>query len=230
MDKQDHLNKLISRYLVEKNDLVWRDIIRLVKAGTNTIVDNEWCMLSRMISPGVEQDRLLEFFDALPPDEQLRMRDWCGPEHRHDPYLIMDAARHDHEKLVSRLLELGFNPNTHAVSRGETALMIAAAEGSLKSLDLLLGAGANPDFSDDKGRTAFMAACGVNKDCDKVLRRLFDAGADVDMVDRFGMTARSIAVAAENFSAMAMFAEIDAASLEGETQEAGLKKRASRRI
>lgn len=97
----------------------------------------------------------------------------------------------DSTKVVS-LLDDGVDVNV--IYKGGTALYLAAYEGHLNLVNVLLNRGANVDAKDDPyGNTALGAA--VYKNDRSIVKRLIEAGADVNMRDRDGFTTLMIAVA-----------------------------------
>jgi uncharacterized protein len=75
----------------------------------------------------------------------------------HDDYF--KAAKQDNKVEIQSLLKRGINPNLTEPQRGESALMLAAREGSMKVLLVLLNAnGINIDLRAKNGDTALMIA------------------------------------------------------------------------
>lgn len=78
--------------------------------------------------------------------------------------LLMRACEVRSSEVVNALLEThngypGANPNARAYSDGTTPLMIAAAAGNSRTIDVLVHAGANLYIPDIAGRTAMDYAC-----------------------------------------------------------------------
>ncbi|GMV93853.1 MAG: hypothetical protein AMXMBFR82_36310 [Candidatus Hydrogenedentota bacterium] len=108
---------------------------------------------------------------------------------KNSPAPLLWAVAQDSQNLVKRLLDAGADPNAavpktkrHGIfdkyPKGTTALMIAAAKGRSKIVDILLEAGVDPQVENGEGRTAvdFAAKAGRGK----VLERLERTGATVD--------------------------------------------------
>ena len=82
---------------------------------------------------------------------------------------------------------------------GMTPLMQASAEGNCEATHWLLQHGANPNLTDNQGRTALMLAAGAlyadrlmfppRQDYRRTVRALLEAGADLDATDHDGKSA-----------------------------------------
>jgi ankyrin repeat protein len=98
----------------------------------------------------------------------------------------------DNLSLLNRLLEVGADINIQT-GRGMTSLMMATEEYDLKTFNALLEAGADVNVRSEKsGFTALMYA--VQGDewlpvCDRILRSLVAAGADITIKDNRGRSA-----------------------------------------
>ena len=91
---------------------------------------------------------------------------------------------------VERILETGLDINQPVNALCQTPLMVAVMKGSLPIVELLLGAGCNPNQQDYSGTTALMLIW----DCDlEITRALINAGADVQLRNKDGETALDIA-------------------------------------
>jgi ankyrin repeat protein len=114
--------------------------------------------------------------------------------------LICDAA--EENDLDSLTLLLDAKTDTEERIAGETPLMLAAKNGHVDAVKLLLDRGAqvnarNPEMPDSKrGMTALMLA--AQQGHDEVVRMLLERGADVTIKTRFGRTALDLAVRAKN--------------------------------
>ena len=82
-------------------------------------------------------------------------------------------------RLLTQLLEIGFDPNAPLGNPGWTPLMIAAANGHEPAVMKLLEFGADVDTMNDRGRTALMFA--ANYGYEAIARALLLRGADPDL-------------------------------------------------
>lgn len=91
---------------------------------------------------------------------------------------------------IEKILEEYPDANRPANALGQTPLMLAVMKGSLSIVELLLGAGADPNRQDDSGTTALMLIW----DCDlEITRALMEFGADPELRNIAGETALDIA-------------------------------------
>jgi excisionase family DNA binding protein len=104
---------------------------------------------------------------------------------------LMLATIKGHTEVVLALLKQGADVNARN-KKGWTALMFAVSMGDLETMRALLAGGrAEIDARDNDGKTALMQATGENNI--ESLRVLIEAQADVNVVDRLGETALTIA-------------------------------------
>ncbi len=108
--------------------------------------------------------------------------------------ILIDAARHAADVVVSKMLERGVNVETQD-SWGRTALMIAVEAESLATVTQLLENGANVNARDDEGKTPFMYATN-GPDYSKIASLLLEHGADARACDKQGRTVLMSAVPA----------------------------------
>ncbi len=105
---------------------------------------------------------------------------------------LMQAARDREIKRVRGLLDLGADANTTNLN-GFTILLYASAQGDVEIVQALIGAGAEIDRSNIKGRETWTPLIYAAKGGHKVtVKTLLEAGADVS-VERQGMTALKMA-------------------------------------
>ncbi len=98
---------------------------------------------------------------------------------------VFDAVRNDQHLVLSNFLDQTGDANARD-ERGHTLLILAAYNGSGKSVDLLLKRGADLNLQDGMG-TALMAAS--FKGFRPIVQRLLEAGAHVDERNGIGATA-----------------------------------------
>jgi len=110
---------------------------------------------------------------------------------RHGVTLLCLAARNRHRSIAQLLLDRGASVDLASEDRGYTPLMDAALVGSPELLDLFLSAGADVDAVSKDGQTALIVAVGRN-DAETV-RKLLAHGADPDIADKLGLSARKYA-------------------------------------
>jgi ankyrin repeat protein len=107
--------------------------------------------------------------------------------------LMWAAVRSDQADVIAALLRAGANPNTRSVAMG-TALHQAAAAGAVRSVQLLLEAGADVNAAPPKaGSSPLMFACSMERL--EVVKVLLDRGAAVNLADSNGDTAIAVAAA-----------------------------------
>lgn len=106
------------------------------------------------------------------------------------------AAANSKLKEMQLMLNDGHDVNAIAPYCGGTALNTAAGYGFIRSVEFLIGAGANLNATDRNELTPLMSACSLGKTKgSKVAMRLIEAGADVKHVrESDGMTAIKFAV------------------------------------
>lgn len=105
--------------------------------------------------------------------------------------LICLATRKAHNSIVKLLAEHGADVNLKSRDRENTALMDAAAEGNLDLLATLIRLGADLNQVSRNGQTALVLA--VGKGADDVALMLLKAGADPEITDKLGMSAKTYA-------------------------------------
>lgn len=106
---------------------------------------------------------------------------------------FLEYEEYPDANIVSRLLEMGANPNARDLD-GNTPLMIAAADcRNTKIIELLLDSGADVNTRNEDLMTPLMASV-VNKNA-RVVELIINAGADIDAQDDDGDTALFYAAA-----------------------------------
>lgn len=105
--------------------------------------------------------------------------------------LLSLAARQGNKALIKLLLEAGASVNMQSEDRGNTALMDAVAGGYQEVCKLLLEAGTDVNIKSKDDQTALIIAVGKNDVSGSAL--LMDHGADPDISDKLGFSARKYA-------------------------------------
>lgn len=135
---------------------------------------------------------------------------------------LVEALLAGDRAAVERLLERGASPDAR-VSEGEhrdkTVLMLAAQQGDVALVDLLLAAGADVDGANDRGGNALMFA--ATQGHAAVVERLLAAGPTVNAQADNGWTALMLATAKDEQaivqSLAAAGADVDRADVYGFT-------------
>lgn len=118
--------------------------------------------------------------------------------------LIRSAAAHlDDFPKTKLLIELGVDVNKQT-KNGMTALMFAASNGELETLELLLKSGVNVNLTDKTlGNTALIYALSPRfGDQEQRINLLLKYGADINHRNLFNNTALSLAIRNNNFKAI----------------------------
>jgi ankyrin repeat protein len=119
---------------------------------------------------------------------------WMPPNQAFGPVLSV-AASFGPPEMVALLLEMGANPNLGG-AHGMRPLFLAAREGHVQIVRLLLAGGAQVDALEAQTHsTALMIAARNGRE--EVVRALLEAGADPLIEDDAGLTARRIVDARE---------------------------------
>lgn len=102
--------------------------------------------------------------------------------------LLCLAARNHRIPVLKKLLETGVDVNIRSRDRGNTALMDAAAQGSLAICAILISRGADLNVASKNDQTALILASGAKSE--PVVRLLLKEGANPLPKDKLGMAAR----------------------------------------
>ena len=141
---------------------------------------------------------------------------------------LMAAARAGSVEAVNLLLEAGADPNAAESLEEQTALMWATAEGHLDVVDALLTAGADPDV---KARVSELTRRSTRTDFptggfaaihwaarngfDMIVRRLAEAGADLNLTNGDGATAMVLAIVNDRFDMVPVLLDLGADANDG---------------
>lgn len=122
---------------------------------------------------------------------------------RHGVPLLCLAARGRHLSVAALLLEAGAAIDLQSEDRGYSPLMDAAHSGAPELVELLLSRGAALDLASKDGQTALIVV--VGKGDARMAKRLLDFGADPDVPDKLGLSARRYAELFKDPSMLAAF-------------------------
>ena len=111
---------------------------------------------------------------------------------------VARAAALNDVPAVRQLLEQGHNPNNDVDDSGHTAMQIAAINGNIQIVAILIKAKAKLDVTDALGNTALFYAAERNQP--DIAQLLIDVGAEVDKQNKNGMTPLMIAAARGNIA------------------------------
>lgn len=110
---------------------------------------------------------------------------------RHGVPLLCLAARHHHRRVAEILLDAGASIDLVSEDRGYSPLMDAVQAGAEELVELLIARGAKLDLASKDGQTALVIAVGRNDPA--LSARLLEKGADADIPDKLGLSARKYA-------------------------------------
>lgn len=111
---------------------------------------------------------------------------------------LMEAVRRDNLELAQLLLDAGANPNVKG--RGYTALGLAAKNGNVRLVEMLLRFDAVPDQKSDDGDTPMHAAALMGHS--SVIDTLASARPDLRLFNREGLSALAVAAANGQYEAV----------------------------
>ncbi|MHC4662573.1 MAG: ankyrin repeat domain-containing protein [Planctomycetota bacterium] len=99
---------------------------------------------------------------------------------------ISIACENGDEAMAALLIKNGINPNTRLRASGDTMLHVAARNGHIKVMELLLKKGADVDAINLMSATPLQLAIGANQK--ETVKFLTENAADIRTVDRAGKT------------------------------------------
>ncbi|MCL2232227.1 MAG: ankyrin repeat domain-containing protein [Treponema sp.] len=105
--------------------------------------------------------------------------------------LLNIAARKGNWEILKLLIGAGAGLNTQADDRGTSPLLDSVMSKNLDMVNALIEAGANLDIKSKDGQTALVVAVGAGDE--KIVEVLLRAGADADISDSMGVSARKYA-------------------------------------
>lgn len=112
-------------------------------------------------------------------------------KNKHGVTMLSMAVRSAHKPIAELLAERGADLDLQSDDRGNSPLMDAVAAGNLAITEFLLSRGAQLDSQSKDGQSALVIAVGKN-DVESV-RKLLAAGANPDIPDKLGFSARKYA-------------------------------------
>jgi ankyrin repeat protein len=104
---------------------------------------------------------------------------------------LMQTVMRNDPKMVSMLLDKGAKIDQKNFYTELTPLMMAADNGSMELVELLVSRHANLNLQDGRGDTALMHAMAARQS--KIAQRLTQAGADSTLKNKQGQTAEDLA-------------------------------------
>lgn len=114
-------------------------------------------------------------------------------EHEATPQsgMLALAARKGNLEMAQLLIEHGINPNKPIQNYEEPPLCeCITQDSSMEAVEMLIQLGAEPDVKTHEGKTPLMQACTCgNPDATPMIKRLLEAGAAVNGIDKKGRTA-----------------------------------------
>eukprot|EP01041_Mallomonas_annulata_P012723 gene12723-26802_t len=96
------------------------------------------------------------------------------------------AAEKGFADIVEELISHGSLVDCRVTSSKATALMLAAANGQARAVNILIGAGANVNASNAYGNRPLHEACRLGHE--GIIRSLLNAGADINAANKKGST------------------------------------------
>ena len=117
--------------------------------------------------------------------------------------LICVAARNGKLNTLKLLLKAGAQVNLIAEDRGSSALLDSAIERNKEMVKILIEAKADLNVQSKDGQTALVVVVGAGDD--EISEMLIKAGADPDIKDALGVSARKYATIFGNSKMLAMF-------------------------
>jgi len=117
--------------------------------------------------------------------------------------LLSIAVRNGKINTLEYLLHSGAQVNLIAEDRGSTALFDSALEKNKDMVKVLIEAGANVNVQSKDGQTALVVVVGAGDEA--IVELLVKAGADPDIKDALGVSARKYATIFGNKNMLAMF-------------------------
>jgi len=125
---------------------------------------------------------------------------------KHGVTLLCLAARNKHRAVAELLLGRGAALDLQSEDRGYSPLMDASLAGSSELVELFLAEGADSNLVSKDGQTALIVAVGRNDA--QTVRSLLSYGADPDVADKLGFSARRYATLFKKSDIVPLFESI----------------------
>ena len=181
-----HTEKSLEEYLEAENEAFekWKNASAVMKARETLLqmgipVTGE--SLAACAGEGSKQEVSLFLAAGFSPDT----RNKAGVP------LLNIAARNGNFEILKLLIESGAQVNMQADDRGTSALIDSAMNKNIDMVNALIAAGASLDIKSKDGQTSLVVAVGIGDE--KVVEALLKAGANPDVPDSMGVTARKYA-------------------------------------
>lgn len=119
----------------------------------------------------------------------------ANPNYMYDDTPLSWAAQKSHVKIMKDLLDAGADPNIEVMRWGRPASVLCMAVDmgtrslTYQMMEMLLGAGANPNRTEHNGRTALSILARSSDGNWKKYKLLFEHGADPNIPDNNGLVA-----------------------------------------
>lgn len=164
--------------------------ITLIKKGADVNFRNKWRMTPLMYAGGIDINIYQELIEA---GADVNAVDEFG---RNPLYYaakrVLTGFRNYTELVISLLLKQGSNLETGDAQRGDTLLHVAASNGLINLISVLLNSGHKLNVQDNEGDTPLIKAC-KKKELGAV-KQLLENGADLSLENKKGENAMTHAV------------------------------------
>lgn len=143
------------------------------------------------------------FIDACKMGDEAQVLSMLGEEpelaeikDKHGVSALFHAVANGHNKIAEAILRISNQPNDIEPEKGFTPLLIAATNGHIALVRILLQSGADPNIQNIDGITPLHNA--VFEEQVDIAKLLLEAGADPLIPDRIGNTAIDLASQSES--------------------------------